>query len=64
MLNTIHYAGVHLTANSYAVTTLLKQLTCTECSGGITSTKYMNNFNLKTFKKGSFQRLLIVGRSV
>jgi len=37
--------GVHLTANSYAVTTLLKQLTCTECSGGITSTKYVNSFN-------------------
>ena len=51
MLNTIHYAGVHLTANSYVVTTLLKQLTCTECSGGITSTTYMNNFNSSNLQK-------------
>ena len=56
MLNTIHYAGVHLTANSYAVTTLLKQLTCTECSGGIASTKYMNNFIFSNLQKCSFQR--------
>ena len=62
MLNTIHYAGVHLTANSYAVTTLLKQLTCTECSGRITSTKHMINFIFQTHKKAHFKE--IVGGSV